>query len=208
MSEGAPRSRRPERPTDEYRLEEQPHRTGRRGVQTERVGALDELSDVSREDGHKEPGGNESDDHPIPRCEQQGSANGDLEDPRYHDDKIGIGRKPIGNLGQKLAPRPRQVTQAGDRQHRAEQESKRALGSADLGLLAGRKEPFDEANHRESLGSPLRREDRRLRREAATPRGTVFYGTTGPCSGPSTRPAFSRMPCPTTMRSRPRRLAS
>lgn len=146
-SKSAPSSRGPERPANENRLEDQPHCPRGIGIQPERIGTLHKLSDIPREDRNEESGRNQSDDHPVLRCQQQRCPNEDLDNPRDHHDEVGIYRQPVRNLRQKLTPRRRKVAQACQNERCSEKKPERRLNAADWRLVASSQEAVNEPNH-------------------------------------------------------------
>jgi hypothetical protein len=117
------------------------------GIQPERIGTFDQLSDIPREDRNKEGGRNQSNNHPVLRCQQQRCTNEELDNPRDHHDEVGIYRKPARNLRQKLTPRRRKMAQTGESERGSEKKPERCLSTADLRLLASSQKAVNEPNH-------------------------------------------------------------
>ena len=125
-------ARRPQRPDDEQRLEQQPDRARPVGVEAERVRARDQLGDVAREDRDEERG-----DHPptATRCLGRATSappSASSTTPGADDDGVGV------DAGSTAAPArrnsvaaPAEVAGAGEQQARAERDP--ADGAGDGG---------------------------------------------------------------------------
>ena len=88
----------PQRPDDQYRLEEQSHEPGSIGVETECVGSRHELGDVSGKDHHEEGCRGPADRRSIPTwSDDECGAQQEFEDTRNGNHRLRSGH-PRRNL--------------------------------------------------------------------------------------------------------------
>ena len=107
----------------DIRLEEQPDEARAVGVEAERIGALDVLRDVAREDQDEERRQQPADQDPVPVEHGQPDAEGDLDAAGRHHHTVGIHRHPARDLRLELFAGPEQVTEAGEHHRAGEREA-------------------------------------------------------------------------------------
>lgn len=130
---------RPQRPGHQNRLEEQSNESLGVGVEAERVGLLDELGDVAREDHYEESGCGYASERPPPPAEDERQPEQDLDDSRREYDGIFVDGKPVGYLRSKLLTLHGEVGNPGSGEHQAERVSGECLTAtaARAQLVAG-----------------------------------------------------------------------